>query len=1028
MKKKTKEKKEIKKKDKNKDNKKNIKNKRKKTDEENIEEEEIEEEEEDKKDDSNIDTNADTKVEIEEDEKKPKQKKGKKKSKIKNEDEENEEEEENEENEEEEVETKSKKKQKTKKKSKKKSKKQPEKNVKFEKEITEAYKKIKKINPDEKSSKKKRKESDDDEDEEESKINLTIKFCEKKLRTALQICINDPYLLLNQKIIDKLTTISSYEKMNLNYIIGEIYISLMSKECIFDFDDEEVEDYLFTFIDDTIEYKELMKDTKLGMKYNDSLKKFLFSITEQIDLEDDELKVIKSILEEDKEIPHNNLMKKSMDVLVLSLSKELEKQPNIYEQYKIFIQNKLSIINLIEDSDIEDKDNYKDYLNLGKYLAYLFYNSSFSLFLRNNEDNNQMIGVRLLFFDGYENKGEMNIINAEQYYIEEDDIIKQLRGQLCEIILKYAEKYIEIIDEFSIQYLIYALVKRMYFYHYEKYNKRLMPILAYSLTNMCFFEEAPLKLISNFINTILKSKEKKDESLKKYILEDLNEAKDEKEFLYKIPKFVKFNDGDEEKTENQNENEKKDKNEEEKEKEEADDNEDENEDEIDKGLSKNKDEVMFLYNNDLKIGFLNFLTINSGKKYIFYEKISQSFSVLDFSLVLEDLDIKVTITDLTENRVIYNKDRLDAVFETPLKIIMLFTSPRIIKFEIDNSYSWMRAKKIRYKTNVFCPKYLYSIIHQILISKYQKAILQTKNKMLKSNKNNNIQKSITSDADQLLIVKLNRENKVYNCINVTQNIEAINKMVKDKYLTITSLFIKTKNNNNEEDKSYFYYYKKDEGLIENELKEEIFEQYLYDRLSKSNGNFNLVNLYVINGDTNKHKHYNYYSINKLLGFEPQIKTDTNKEKTVFIIQNLSQAQLLFQLYKQVYNQESQDKVLLINYSKFGGYQIILFNGEDIVLDLNDFNGVNKSASIDENIDIIYNGIKKLKEDESIIDVVLTNSIDDKENEIVPDKLEEKLREKIGDNENDKKNIKIIKTDSAFNEDLQAISDVFHFNS
>ena len=61
-------------------------------------------------------------------------------------------------------------------------------------------------------------------------------------------------------------------------------------------------------------------------------------------------------------------------------------------------------------------------------------------------------------------------------------------------------------------------------------------------------------------------------------------------------------------------------------------------------------------------------------------------------------------------------------------------------------------------------------------------------------------------------------------------------------------------------------------------------------------------------------------------------------------------------------------------------------------------------------------------------MILNNSIDDKENEIVPEKSEDNLREKIGDNENDKNNIKIIKTDSAFNEDLQVISDVFYFYS
>ena len=107
----------------------------------------------------------------------------------------------------------------------------------------------------------------------------------------------------------------------------------------------------------------------------------------------------------------------------------------------------------------------------------------------------------------------------------------------------------------------------------------------------------------------------------------------------------------------------------------------------------------------------------------------------------------MTITDLTENRVIYNKERFDSAFETPLKVIMLFTSPKIIKFEIDNSYPWMRSKKIRYKSNIVCPKCLYSIIHQILIAKYQKSILQTKNIILKNNKNNIIQKSITNDVN-----------------------------------------------------------------------------------------------------------------------------------------------------------------------------------------------------------------------------------------------------------------------------------------
>ena len=59
---------------------------------------------------------------------------------------------------------------------------------------------------------------------------------------------------------------------------------------------------------------------------------------------------------------------------------------------------------------------------------------------------------------------------------------------------------------------------------------------------------------------------------------------------------------------------------------------------------------------------------------------------------------------------------------------------------------------------------------------------------------------------------------------------------------------------------------------------------------------------------------------------------------------------------------------------------------------------------------------------------MTASVDDKENDITPDKLEQKLIEKIGQNENDKKYIKIVKTDLQFNIDLQIESHVFYLDS
>ena len=55
-------------------------------------------------------------------------------------------------------------------------------------------------------------------------------------------------------------------------------------------------------------------------------------------------------------------------------------------------------------------------------------------------------------------------------------------------------------------------------------------MFVYSLINMDFLEEATLILISNFINSISKSIEEKDEYLKKCILGNIKDAKDEQGF------------------------------------------------------------------------------------------------------------------------------------------------------------------------------------------------------------------------------------------------------------------------------------------------------------------------------------------------------------------------------------------------------------------------------------------------------------------------------------------------------------------
>ncbi len=267
-------------------------------------------------------------------------------------------------------------------------------------------------------------------------------------------------------------------------------------------------------------------------------------------------------------------------------------------------------------------------------------------------------------------------------------------------------------------------------------------------------------------------------------------------------------------------------------------------------------------------------------------------------------------------------------------------------------------------------------------------------------------------------------------------------MVKDKYLYITTIYIEigTKNENQEIlKKSYFYYHKEGEGLIQNELTQKLFEKYLSELISKSKANLNLINLYIINGDFDEEENKNIilnnnnlygYSIKKILGFEPIIKIEGMMKKIIFFIQYLNHAQILYYLYKEKINHKKFDTVILINYNKYCGYQIVLYYDEEIFIDLNEFKGISKNKSLDENIDILLKVIQKLTDgevEEKKLDIVLLQSIDDTEKDITQAAIEEKLIEKLKLNNNEN-NIQMIKNGKAFNKELAINSHDFYLDN
>ena len=909
-------------------------------------------------------------------------------------------------------------------------------NENFENSIIKAYEKLSSFY----NSKKNEKIISDKE--YDPQLISILRSCEKKLRNALNILKKDKNIILNRNILDKFSRLIENDKINLNYIIGEIYMILMKRGKIFNFRDKNFENNdLVYFTNKVIQLKEILINTRIGIYYKRSLIKYLNYIKKEFKFEEDQLKIINQVLEENKDIEHKLKLQKDFDDLVYSLSDGLIKQNNSYEQYNILIQNKKIILGIINNIDIKSQENYTKYLELGKILSYLLFNKSFRIYLNepNGEDSefyetSELFGYTGIFFDGLENKKNLGLINSENYLIDYDDEIEELREKICDIIIAFCKKFISLENKFSIQYIIYTLIKRIFFCHYKNFENISERLLAKSLVNLCFFEES-IELVNYFINKIIKSEE--EQNLKNIIINEINERKEEEGFLYNYSKLFIVSDEPNQRIEEEKlDKEEKiiEENTEEEESQSQSQIESEYEDdeyEIDSNdkiqrYYKVNSEILFILDKDLKINFFNIQVIKQGEKFIFYEELHYSYGILDFCMYIKELDINLKIIDVTEGKIILEKKGIDQLLHCPFKLILFFSSPRIIKFEIDNSFSWFTSKTIRYKTNILYPGNPYLIGNKILLNNYKNEILKGEKIINKKIKKED-KMEMNNNVENLLITKINGENKVFNTNNVKKNLKEIKKMIKNKELNILSVFIEI---NKDENASYFFYNDKEKGFIKNKLEKETFEEHIYNLVRKfNNANLNIINLYVINGDIDQEKNnikqsYSKYPIKKILNFEPLIKNEGIIQKILFFIQDLNEAQLLYYLYEQNIKNEAINKIFLLNFTKNCGYQTALFNNGEINLNPIEFNGINKDKSIEDNINIILNGIKSVNAEENNLIILLTKSIEEDEQSNNCDKIEEILSKQL----ENKNNIKIEKLDSNFNEAIEINSHVFYLDN
>ena len=838
---------------------------------------------------------------------------------------------------------------------------------KFETLITNAYKNLvgfsEGVSIQENKEKKSKKELKIQLEEAEK---LKVNKCENELRKALEEIESTQIIYLNKNILDKTSRIYKRNKINLSLVIGEIYIQLMNKKNIFNKlnqKDSLNKNIIISFINEVININSLLKHTYLCIKYDNALFHFLENIIKEIAFDSEQLNEINVVLKEHKSKKDQKKLntKTSLDFLD-SINEAFNKENSLYGQYKVVLDNAEDIINLINNANITDENEIKNFIKLGVLLVKLFFGKNCILLSdkANNEENkdDKKVEIKKLF-DGFEDNrnGNINVILGEKFFVDYDNDLEPMRENLCKVIIKFIEKFKNISNLLELQYIQFVLLKRIYFYYFEKFEKEISPLFTQILINLCLFKDnEKINPVVQFVNELLNSKDEKDNNFKELLKQKIEEAKNNSVFDFKPKNKLIGN------------------------------------------LEKIQNEVIYIEEPNLNLGFFTDVEIECGDSLNIYVELSKPFGFIDFALDVKNYDINFNITNLSEGKVIYQHKKLKS--DKALKLNLFFTKPGIFKFEFDNTYSWVRNKNISYKVSTFYPQHPSIIENRVSISKYQELINNSKKLAGKQ----------VEDDNKLEIVQDNLAYQ-YNINDIKQNIELLNSMIISFQVKILSIYLdKEKEEGEGNEKKYFYVEK--ESLEKAELTEENLMKYIDENKNKNKMGITIVNLFIITGDSYEVIINRDLSLKRVLGFEPKIENE-KKNSILFFVQYYDQAQLLYYLCNKT---EDQQDTLLINYTKFGGYQVCVYSNGEIITEVEDLKNINKNEFPENNIELISGYIKKLAKEHKI-KILVTDSIDTEEKNITAEKMSENMQKSLGIKAEEEGNYQIIKLNKDYNKDV-----------
>jgi hypothetical protein len=280
-------------------------------------------------------------------------------------------------------------------------------------------------------------------------------------------------------------------------------------------------------IKDIVNNPQIFKDfdvayKKLGRIYNEKFEKILENFQQ---------------LNQKVSIMVSSLIEKIYNLLLDSLNQALNKQNSLYGQYKVVLDNSEEIINLINAANLNDQSEIDNYSNLGILFLKLFFGKKCILLSDKNTDEKDKekdkINIKKLF-DGFDDNshGNINVILGEKFFVDYESDLEPLRVELCEIIIKFIEKFKTLSNILDFQFILFVLLKRIYFYYFDKFEEAITPLFVQILINLCLFKDEKINPVIQFINELLNSKNEQDETFKELLKKKIEEAKNIADFNF----------------------------------------------------------------------------------------------------------------------------------------------------------------------------------------------------------------------------------------------------------------------------------------------------------------------------------------------------------------------------------------------------------------------------------------------------------------------------------------------------------------